>query len=361
MGHSFLVNDNELSEHHVRNMPGMAKFDSHRKVRDKLQGEMLYSSPVQTIGGASAFFDALSYGFNGHVPLTITPDGAWLTILSGLVHHIDTDPEGLRHHFVEHKGKKTLLVKVQASGIHSASEAVWLNVIRGGEGASNLETPCFSDQLKEHLGKKHDLIVSNFTTTTDTDRISSMVSMMGAMKHFFEYKMMMMCGLNRVTVEGTPDDWADIHQRVQTFSEFGLGWWTDHLLPVIDQFRLSCEGRPDLEFWKAAYLRHRKGSGGEHDVSGWINTFFPYAAGTKKDQMAQNPFVNWEADHGDRNPGLDHQDFPFGMVIAPVEVNDHGTKYNCNFYGGLVGVAKAEDHTVKAVSGLAITNLGLVE
>jgi len=77
--------------------------------------------------------------------------------------------------------------------------------------------------------------------------------------------------------------------------------------------------------------------------------------------MQQNPFVDWQADHGKHSPGLDHEDFPFGMVMAPVLLDDHGTQYNCNFYGGLVGVSMGEDFTVMAQSGLAITNLGLVE
>lgn len=174
-----------------------------------------------------------------------------------MTHHIDTDPEGLRHHFVAHEGKKTLEVRVQAPSIHACSPEIWEGGVKGDGG--------FSDQLRDNLNpKRYDLIVNDFSTTSDTDRLSSQIALMGAMKHWFEYKMMLCCDLTRVTVEGTPEDWGNIIDRVRVFDEFGLSWWTEHLLPVLDQIRLAAEATPDIEFWKAAYLKHRKGSGGDY-------------------------------------------------------------------------------------------------
>jgi hypothetical protein len=294
----------------------------------------------------------MSYAFNSHCPLVLTPDSVWLTILTGLTHHIDTDPEGLRHHFVKHEGKKELEVVVMSPSIFQASADVWEQGIQGGP---LLETPSFVEQLQEHIGKRHDLIVCNFSTTTDTDRLSSQVALMGAMKHWFEYKMMLLCDLTRVTIEGTPEDWGDIIDRARVLSEFGLGWWTDHLIPVLDQLRLACEGKPDIDFWKAAYLKHSLGSGGEYLVSGWINALYPYVAGSGdvKGMMA-NKFVDWQKDHGGRYPGLDPDDFPLGLISTPVKVDDHGQPHVCEFYGGLVGVSMAEDFAVQPQSGFAM-------
>jgi len=102
-------------------------------------------------------------------------------------------------------------------------------------------------------------------------------------------------------------------------------------------------------------------AGSTCDVSGWINTFYPYVAGdgsTTKGQMRQNPFVDWQKDHGSRYPGLDSEDFPLGLVSAPVRVDDHGKLYDCEFYGGLVGVSMADDFTVRPESGYAFQLLG---
>lgn len=73
-------------------------------------------------------------------------------------------------------------------------------------------------------------------------------------------------------------------------------------------------------------------------------------AGLRTSDMRKNPYINWERG----NKGLDSKDFPLGLVLAPVEVNDNGTIYKCEFYGGLVGVSMADDFTVRAESGFAM-------
>jgi len=347
MSHTFKVNDTTISKRDLDYLPEAFQFSERRDIKRKLDGGTVYATPVKTIGGLAPFFNAFSYSFNQHFPLNITPDGVWLTILNGLGHHIDSDPEGLRHHFVQHKDKKEIEIKLASpSGLDKGliPPYVW-------EAGINL----FSEKIKNYIDKKHDLIVCNFSTTSKTDKLASMVSLMGAMKHYFKYKAILCCGLSTVTVAGTSEDWSNIYDRVSALSELGLEWWTDHLLPVIDQLRLSCEGSPNIDFWKAGYLAHRYGSGGQFDVSGWINVFYPYISQNKSSNLIKNKFVNWQANND--KDGVNPDDFQFGMSYAPVTVIDHGVKYDCKFYGGLVGVSLADDFTVKAESGIAIQNL----
>jgi len=344
MAHTFTVGPpQEVSSWWLKNHTPQ-HFLEHPEVSQDLKGETLYAPDIQTVGGESPFFDSVAYAFNMHMPLVIKPDAAWLTILTGLTHHIDTDPEGLRHHFVEHEGQVELVVEVGSPPIPHVPPEVWTILVQG-----------FSEQIGGFIGKKKDLIVCDFSTTTDTDRLSSEIALMGAMKHYFTYKAMLLCGLTDVTIEGTPDDWGNMYDRVRTLSELGLGWWTDHLLPVIDQFRLASEGKPDIEFWKAAYRKERFGSGSQGNVSGWINVFHPYIAGERA--MRRNVCVDWQG-----GMGIDQDDFPSGLVMAPVLIDDHGViKYNTQFYGGLMGVSLGADQSVQAVSGWFVQNLGPVE
>lgn len=348
MTHSFQVGDLPIPERW--RAPESKPWHLDSGVQKKLKGETLYASAGETVGGTSPLFHAVSYAFNVHCPLVLTPDAVWLTILTGLTHHIDTDPEKMRHHFVNFEGKKTLTVYVAAPSIRACSGAIWQTGIQG-----------FSSQLRENLNpKRHDLIVSSFSTTSETDRLASEVVLMGAMKHWFDYKMMLMCGLSRVTIEGTPADWANIMDRVNALAEFDLGWWTTPLLPVLQHIKAASEGRPDLDFWKRAYLEHRVGSGGDFRVSGWINVFYPYVAGSVRGTMQRNPFVAWDTFKDAYHEGTDPDDFPFGLSAVPVQVNDHGTEYDCEFYGGLVGVEmNRPERQVKPVSGYSIQLLGL--
>lgn len=347
---TFKVGDTKVEDWwKERCKPTMKPWLDDLDVRKEVQGITLHASTTRTVGGQSPLFDALSYAFNNHCPLVITPDAAWLTILTGLVHHIDANAKELRHHFVAHENKVPLEVWFESpGGIHTISAATWEDAIQGGPG---ITSKSFAEQLRERINpKRYEMIVCDFSTTTVTDRLASQIALMGAMKHWFEYKMMKLCGLSTVTVEGTPADWADIIARVRALEELDLGWWASSLVPVLEQVKRSCEGRPDIEFWKAAYLEHKKGSGGEYDVSGWINAFYPYVAGLQANNMRRNPFVDWRAG----NKGLDSKDFPFGLVMAPVTVDMDGTIHKCEFYGGLVGVSMAEDFTVRAESGFAM-------
>jgi len=311
----------------------------------ELPGDTVHASGTKVIGGTSPLFHAVSYAFNQHFPLVLGPDDVWLTILSGLVHHIDADPEEMRRHFVKHEGQITLSVTVQSPPLPNVPASVW-------EAGVEL----FSAKLMEHIGKKADLIVCSFSTSERSDVLSSQIAMMGAMKHYFKYKMYLACGLSNVTVLGTPGDWDNIYDRVAMLSEFGLGWWTDKLLPVIAELKRSCEGKPDIDFWRSIYLKQRVGSGGQFNVSGWVNTFFPYIAGKSEGTMSRNPCMEWH-----KSSGNDEADFPSGLVSAPVLLDDHGTEYNFKFYGGLVGVSMSEDKSVQAKSGWAIQNLGKKE
>jgi hypothetical protein len=355
--HTFQVGDSPINEWFAKRRPTMKPWLDNKQVRAKVAGDVtLHGCGTQTVGGTSPLFHALGYAFNNHCPLVLTPDSIWLTILTGLTHHIDSDPEGLRGHFVDFDGKETLEYKTGGYSIDTVPPEVWEDAVR-----------VFTEQLQGFVGKKADLIVCDFSTTTDTDRISSQIALMGAMKNWFEYKMMLCCDLTQVTIEGTPDDWGNIIDRANVLTEFGLDWWTDHLIPCLNQLRLASEGTPEIDFWKDAYLKHRKGSGGDYDVSGWINAFYPYVAGDRsvpKGQMRRNPFVDWQAEHLDRYgkpAGLDSEDFPIGLVTAPVLVNDHGVPYDVEFHGGLVGVSMQEDFTVRPESGFAMQLLGEAE
>ncbi len=356
MAHTFTVHEHNVPTNYfkqgfVPNKYGQVSFENkpwqERSAWQRQMGEegtTEYVSPVKTVGHRnSAFFDAAFHAYSYHCPWVITPDNVWLTCLLGLTHHIDTDPEGLRHHFVQHEGK----VELEMFGSRSMPN-VWEYFVQG-----------FSEKIKDHIGKKHDLIVNDFTTTRQVDKVAAEVSLMGAMKHYFSYKGYLCCGLGQVTIEGTPDDWRNVHDRVRALSEFGLSWWTDNLLPVIDQFIAAAEGKPDQDFWCRVYKHKGYGSGGQGSVSGWVNAFFPYVNGAPQTTaMARNEFVDWQKG-GD---GIDEFDFPMSLVSAPMLLDDNGTKYDTMFYGGLVGVTVDQSTwAVKAESGWALQNLGLAK
>ena len=57
-----------------------------------------------------SLIDAATRAFYDHLPLILTPDIIWYCISNGLAIHINENSEELRKKFVNHNGKKELIV-----------------------------------------------------------------------------------------------------------------------------------------------------------------------------------------------------------------------------------------------------------
>ena len=88
-----------------------------------------------------------------------------------------------------------------------------------GASAEEWETfvfPEFSKQIREYIGDKtHDAIVANFTTTTPAAKAASEITLMAAMKNYFSYGMMTLCGIPDITLLGTLEDWTALRAQAE--------------------------------------------------------------------------------------------------------------------------------------------------
>lgn len=316
-------------------------IDAHELINQKTKFDAEACSDIKLIAWnpkMNGFLAAAHIAFDEHRPLSLTPDSFWLTIANGLAKHINLNSETLRHNFVDHDGKKTITVRRD-------------DFIKGSP--SNNWEGCFdefSNKLETYIGKKRDLIVSSFSTTNRVEKAASQVVLMDAMQSYFDYKVCTLCGFPLITLEGTIEDWKNIKSRVVYMSEFGLEWWTDHLLPVIDKVIDSVNGDIDVEFWRS-FLKISGGSGGPY-VSGWINTLFPYLNDNRKNHAIEySKYLN-RTFGGGPNPN----DFPIGMSSVPFKWEYYDITYNMRFIGGIIGVSQSEDLTVKPEAGWAIAD-----
>jgi hypothetical protein len=139
-------------------------------------------------------------------------------------------------------------------------------------------------------------------------------------------------------------------------SEFGLGFWTDALLPVLDQVARSAEGHADRAFWRS-FFRYQSGSG-PSELTGWIHVLFPYLdlRVDRARRRTANPYLaSWErawqkADARTswrmtdaEGPSLG--EVPSSIASAPVMFVDarDGSKHPLRFAAGLFGVVQDVD------------------
>lgn len=336
MTHTFTVTDKEHTTSNKEDLNGHKEepWFMHEPYASMLGSDEYKVTPAKTIGGASPLFHAASLAFNYHAPLVWRPDDVWLTLLSGLAYHINNNTEELTHLFGE---KKTLHV-MSGGRLEGLTFKNWEGIFEQ-----------FASQIEGFLGDMVSWVPCNFSTSNSTDLAVSQIMLMGALKEFFGYRLILGCGLTQVTLEGNLEDWVLVKEKAQNLRIFGLDWWVDILNPVLDHLIETSKGDPDIEFWEAIYLKHRKGSGSQYDVSGWINAFYPYKKTHEKYEL--NPFCDWEKNGF---AGLDPDDFPLTYVSCPLEINDNGDPYEGVLRGGLVGVVREEDSTVRPVSGWSI-------
>ncbi|CAB9500082.1 expressed unknown protein [Seminavis robusta] len=301
-------------------------------------------------GGTNGLVMAMVTAFAQHLPLELSPDSIWIAISYAFAKHVDQNAESLRKNFVQHEGKKRLLVETPANFAMSNGQ-------NPDTGASAQEWealvfPNFSSQIEDYIGKTtHEAIAASFSTTTTTGKACHEITLMSAMKNYFSYGMRTMCGIPHITLLGTERDWVQLRARAEhlgslmteEFSEY----WMPLLLPVLDEFVESYRGNVNHGFWQSVVkLRDTGGGSGSHDfISGWIQILFPYLGSGELNQRLKP----WNEMYF-YGPELDS--FPLLASSAPVDWEYHGTTFDIDFYAGVLGFAQdPSDGTISPLLG----------
>lgn len=290
--------------------------------------------------GYHPLIDAVHTAFSGHYALCLSPDAIWLTIAQGFGHHINEHAEELRVQLVSHSGKKELAAVVDGFDLDFFSEAI--------------------EQLSALIRAEtdpaiHDACLCDFSTTTAAVRTASQLVLMDTYSQYFEYEIDVICGIPRICVTGSLEDWEKIRARIEIFDMFGLGWWTSRLRPLLDQFVRTAAGKPDRDFWKSIYslrgeetnacLPPREGpSDGPVRITGWITDLFPYLGDRRN--FRRNPIFETQ-----RNPwtiaggeGVPPGEFGTGISTVSVTITASGNSRKFDFMAGFVGIEQDRDN-----------------
>ena len=168
------------------------------------------------------------------------------------------------------------------------------------------------------------------------------------------------CGISSITLEGSLEDWEKIKSKLEFLSNKALGWWTKHLIPIIEKIintkktytKNNQISEELIEFWKD--MIRIKGKGGAYDphmINGWIIKFIPNLT---------------EAKPGIYEELLETQ-VPDQIISCPLELivlNLDGTKsiYQCDLASGFFGMVQdQESFNVRPVIGYAFVVENIVK
>lgn len=227
--------------------------------------------------GYHSFFYGMYNAYADHRPFVLSPDMIWLLISQGFARHVNANAESLRSHFIDFSGRVSLIVETDKSPTDPT--LAWEEVF-----------PEFSKQIKKHVGDELvDILTCNFSTTTSLEKLASEITIMEAMKPYFEFIIMrIVCGIPEITLEGTPEDWEKVLKKAGELKKYKLNWWISELEPLLQEFVKASKGEVDTEFWRNMFKYHSQEKyGAPNIIDGWIVKFFPYDKKGKRNNLKQ--------------------------------------------------------------------------
>lgn len=293
---------------------------------------------------AHPFAQAVQKAYAEHRPLTITPDMIWLMIMQGFAQHVDANSEELRDLFVDFEGKKMLNVK-RNDFIKGSPDNDWEGVF-----------PEFSEQI-EHYTKDglSGFINQSFSTSTVVEQTAFRITVMDAMSAYFDYSLTVLCGIPEITIEGSPEDWAQIEAQTRELARYELGWWTEVLEPILREFTLAAEGTFNKSFWVKIYDEQQEevdlicATATNTYLTGWLLDFFPYI------DSAKNPYLGVNRKASKIQVGA----LPSGLSKADLLYDDNGSFYKMELISGFVGIRQnAETGSLRPEISWAVVDTG---
>ncbi|KAM9970372.1 hypothetical protein ACTFIR_002228 [Dictyostelium discoideum] len=312
----------------------LKEFKNGKKkfVKDKIEKQKVLASSivenVKTIlGSSNSFIYSAWDSYNFHHHLEIKPDNIWMAIISQFSFYLNKNFQELQDKFVDfhqnHNEKKELKVFTDYPILEAPFDKLVKDMVE--QIGNNIKDPSIKDW-----------IIADFSTTTPSDKIAYGSVLMSITRKYFYYSMSTHCGLPKVTLNGSVEDWINLKERATRLKEFNnkedhMNKWLGYLLPVLDNFIQSSRGKPDKEWWnKIVDYRSRSGGG---ILTGWLSVFCVFNNdGNFQDKANTSLCLDTSETIW---PKVCETNIPYGYTSTPILLTDFdGTKYNSTLYSG---------------------------
>eukprot|EP00752_Nemacystus_decipiens_P007638 g6827.t1 len=279
---------------------------------------------------------AIMTAYNTHCNLVISPDDVWLTVLGQFCAYVNNNANGLRNRIVDHDGEKKLAVSCDGT-LHAANYPRLISDLLG-QIRQNIKSPELADWFRP-----------GFSTTTERDEVCAAATAMASLQAYFEYRMMLKCGIPSVTLMGTVADWKLLREKIERLLEFEVDGnpegkvmeiWVGYLRKVCDGFVESAEhpGSPEtLDFWDKVLSHVSHGSGMDY-ITGWVSAFTCFDE-KGKFLGRSTKFLGFDEKKGsvEKNgdfPRIRSSKICHNVVSCPVRVDDNGREYDAALFSG---------------------------
>ena len=224
----------------------------------------------------NAFVATVYKAYCEHYPLEISVEDIWVAIAQGVSIHLNENAEKYRELMVSHEGKKTLELPVDSLRIPDSARPKG-----GNKSVPAIDWSAAVRQMgllikKDMKTDMTTILTTPFSSTTPVEQAVFDCTLMDSVKAYYDYRFSLCCGIPQVTLRGSPADFQQVIDRINQlrtiFTDFH--WWLDTLIPHLQQFKASAEGKPDIDWWQK--ICHEVGGGSDISMlAGWLADFVP--------------------------------------------------------------------------------------
>lgn len=154
--------------------------------------------------GVSPLIMAAHKTFTEHRPLTLRPDDLLLPIVQAVgIYLLSLDPNVVREKYFKRNGRTTLVVD-RPEFVMGKEDNQWDQVFSE-----------FANLITQELGPEaRNGLRAQFTTTGPFQDAAYDIALMNACRFVFSYQTHTMCGIPVVELDGTPDDWITLGDKI---------------------------------------------------------------------------------------------------------------------------------------------------
>ncbi|KAM9988577.1 hypothetical protein ACTFIZ_003718 [Dictyostelium cf. discoideum] len=365
-----------------------SSLDNKDKEKEKEENENL-----KIIVGYNSFIYSAWEAYNYHHHLEIRPENIWMAIVSQFSFYINKYNKELRNKFVDFNDEKKILQVFTDYSILEIDNGNGNGSGGGGGGGDgggkDVSFEKLTNDMVDEICKNikdpsiRDWIIPSFSTTTVSDKIIFSSVLMSTLKKDFIYRYGSKCGLPKVTLLGTVDDWIQLKERSLKLKEFNISnsdsssssssgsdnsddndnenlmnkWVDKYLLEILDNFIESSNGKPNKTWWNQIIdFREQSGSS---VLSGWLSAFCLFKDdGTFEDNAHLDcpqlyPETKW--------PKINCISISNGFISTPIQLTDsNGNIYNSQLFSGHFASKIKNNNTLKpSLDWFIISNLDI--
>lgn len=310
----------------------------------------------------NAFIQTIQSCYDEHRSLILSPDIIWLTITQAASIHINQNYNTYKNKIFSDTTNNTITITKREDNLSFDNDR-WSSVLSriSKEANTNLKADYYN------------FFVPQFSTSTPINKTVFEITMLEAFKKKFVYVGESGCGIPKITIKGTKQDWQWIYDNLTQLNKLDLQYWAEELKPIMQQFINASEGKVDKPFWQSIYKKASEYN--RYFISGWVIKLFPYI----EDIHGEVIFDSTSGDGGMKmektykpNPfllkdnylksTLATNDFPSGLANINFIWDDLFKEKitPLNFYAGFMGIKQYKDKTLEPFIGWAITDTVLL-